>query len=208
MKSDCKTLHEWAWKLLRHTFPFNEKELPLNGLYLLFEKGEQAHGGDRIVRVGTHTGQNQLISRLRQHFLVENKDRSIFRKNIGRCLLNKAKDQYLLIWERDFTSKLARDTHAKTINALKQKQIEKKVSEYMQKNFSFAVLEIPEKERRLHLESKIISTLSLCEECLPSSRWLGLYSPKGKIRESGLWLVNELYKTPLNPEDFVYLRSI
>jgi hypothetical protein len=44
------------------------------------------------------------------------------------------------------------------------------------------------------LESKIISTVSLCEKCHPSSDWLGLHSPKRKIQESGLWQVNELYK--------------
>jgi len=29
-------------------------------------------------------------------------DRSIFRKNIGRALLNKSKDPYLKIWENRF----------------------------------------------------------------------------------------------------------
>jgi len=79
--SFCEALHEWANSLPARGFPFDESAIPMNGIYVLFERGEVAHGTNRIVRVGTHTGINQLRSRLRQHFLVENKDRSIFRKN-------------------------------------------------------------------------------------------------------------------------------
>src|SRR4051812_33329339 len=93
-KNICAGLHAWAGSLPRHEFPFSGSTIPGNGIYLLFEKGEEAHGGDRIVRAGTHTGVGQLLSRLHQHFVVENKDRSIFRKNIGRALLNKTKDPY------------------------------------------------------------------------------------------------------------------
>ena len=32
-------------------------------------------------------------------FVKENKNRSIFRKNIGRCLLNKDQSEYLPLWE-------------------------------------------------------------------------------------------------------------
>ena len=82
----CEALHAWVNSLPALRFPFGVSQIPLNGIYVLFENGEVGHGGHRIVRVGTHTGHNQLTSRLRQHFLIENKDRSIFRKNkIGRA---------------------------------------------------------------------------------------------------------------------------
>jgi hypothetical protein len=48
------------------------------------------------------------------------------------------------------------------------------------------VLPIDDKANRLALESKIISTISTCTDCGPSKQWLGLYSPKEKIRKSGL----------------------
>ena len=51
---------------------------PLNGIYILFEKGEQENGLERVVRIGTHTGRNLLPARLKQHYEIENKDRSIF----------------------------------------------------------------------------------------------------------------------------------
>jgi hypothetical protein len=69
------------------------------------------------------------------------------------------------------------------------------------------VFRIDEKTYRLGIESKLISTVSHCEECQPSTKWLGLHSPKDKICKSGLWLVNELYKEPLSIEDLEQLRS-
>jgi hypothetical protein len=204
----CSELHMWANDLELFSFPYDESKIPQNGIYILFEKGESGHGGNRIVRIGTHTGSNQLRSRLRQHFLNSNKDRSIFRKNIGRCLLNKAHDPYLSMWELDMTTKLARDAQGKNVDAKKQTEVEKEISEYMQRNFFFGVIRVDDKHERLALESKIISTVSLCQECKPSKGWLGLSSPKEKIKASGLWLVNELYKEPLTKDDLKLLASL
>src|SRR3989338_36272 len=201
MSEECDTLHKLFNGMKRLNFPFDENEIPLNGIYILFEKGEKDHVVDRIVRVGTHTGNNQLKSRLWQHFINENKDRSIFRKNVGRALLNKEKDQFLEQWELDLTTRKAKESHKDQIDFQKQKIIENRVTRYMQDNFSFVVFEVPKKEDRLAFESKIISTISLCKECKPSENWLGLFSPKEKIRKCGLWLVNELYKNPLSKTD-------
>lgn len=203
--SICEALHEWANSLPALRFPFADATIPLNGIYVLFEQGELAHGTNRIVRVGTHTGSGQLRSRLHQHFLVENKDRSIFRKNIGRALLNRDHDPFLPIWELDRTSCIARDQQVIDLN--RQSAIEADVSKYIQEHFTFIVFRVDEKARRLELESKIISTVSLCDGCQPSPQWLGLSSPKDKIRTSGLWLVNELYKEPLSSTDLEALRN-
>jgi hypothetical protein len=139
--------------------------------------------------------------------MQENKDRSVFRKNIGRALLKKAEDPFLSQWELDLTTRIAREKYQEQIDNQYLASVEKMVSGYLQEHFSFAVFEIPDKETRLNLESKIISTVSKCEECKPSLTWLGLYSPKAKIRESGLWLVNELYKEPLNESEFESLKA-
>ncbi len=85
---------------------------------------------------------------------------------------------------------------------------EKQVSKLIQNNFSFAVLPVKDKKTRLEIESKVISTVSLCDECKPSPKWFGLFSPKNKIRESGLWLINELYKTPIDKKTFKKLEKI
>jgi len=104
MSEICNKLHQLFNGRKMFSFPFDPKEITLNGIYILFETGEQAHGTNRIVRIGTHTGKNQLRSRLDQHFIHENKDRSIFRKNIGRALLNKDLDPFLDQWELDLTT--------------------------------------------------------------------------------------------------------
>jgi hypothetical protein len=195
--SVCEALHRWANSLPIFTFSFDGTRIPLNGIYVVFERGESAHGANRVERVGTHTGTNQLRSRLYQHFLLENKDRSIFRKNVGRALLNRDHDPFLPAWEIDRTSREAKHEHAE-IDLLRQRAIEGNVSEYIRDRFTFVVVRVDQKAERLSLESKMISTLSLCSDCGPSHQWLGLFSTKKRIRESGLWLVNELYKEPLS----------
>ena len=206
MSKKCAQLHKWFKQLERLRFPFDNEDIPLDGFYILFEKGERAHGTNRIVRVGTHTGEGQLRSRLQQHFINENKDRSIFRKNIGRCFLNKAKDDSLEQWNWSLTSRVNRKKYAHLVDFEKRKRVERKVSKYIQDSFSFVVIEVKSKKKRLGFESKTISTVSLCAECSPSKNWFGRFSPKEKIRESGLWLVNYLYKEPLSDWDMRELR--
>ncbi|WP_242206709.1 hypothetical protein [Aestuariivivens insulae] len=204
----CNEIHQIFNGLKEYKFPFDSKEIPKNGIYILFEKGENFNGLKRIVRVGTHTGQNQLQSRLKQHFVKENKDRSIFRKNIGRALLNADNDSFLEQWQLDLTSRANKEKNAGKVDFEKLKNVEKRVTEYIQNNFSFSVFEVLEKEQRLRIESRIISTVSNCADCKPSKSWLGLSSPKQKIIDSGLWLVNELWKQPLSENELNELKEM
>jgi len=127
----CAELHSVFNKLERFVFPFEVSKIPRNGIYVLFESGENAHGVDRIVRIGTHTGENQLRSRLKQHYINENKDRSIFRKNIGRAILNRESDQFLKQWNWDLTTRRAKDRYGHFVDWGKQEEVEKKVSAYI-----------------------------------------------------------------------------
>ncbi len=108
----CDKLHKVLEKGKKFNCKSDINTMPQNGVYILYEKGEGGHGGDRIVRIGTDTGENQLLSRIfTQHFgmpnkrgnLKENKNRSIFRKNIGRAILNRDANPYLLTWNCDPT---------------------------------------------------------------------------------------------------------
>lgn len=203
-------LHKLLNEMSRFDFPFNEliNQIPKNGIYIIFEKGEKYQNYDRIVRVGTHTGNNQLRSRLNQHFIKENKNRSIFRKNIGRCYLNKESHSYLKLWELDITSKAEKDKNLKSLDLSFEKQMEKKISDYIQSNLSFCVFQVDSKDERLFWESKIVSTLAKATDVKPSKNWLGNYSPKEKTKASGLWQVNELYNDTLTDKEFDRLKNL
>jgi hypothetical protein len=202
MSQICYSLHQLFNSLTVFSFPFDARLLPKKGIYILFEDGEKAHGTNRIVRVGTHTGVNRLPSRMKAHFIKENKDRSIFRKNIGRALLGRDHDPFLEQWELDLTTSEAKQRYLPVIDLARQKQVERQVSEYIQEHLRFVVFQVDDKQKRLDWESKIISTVSWCTECGPSPTWLGNTSPKEKIRQSGLWIINELYKVPLTDKKF------
>ncbi len=205
MSNKCCELHKIFNSMKRLRFPLEKTLIPSNGIYILFEEGEKGHDTDRIVRVGTHTGDGQLFSRLKQHFEINNKDRSIFRKNIGRAILTKENDQYIEKWELDLTTSENKKKFSPLIDIEYQNKIENKVSKIIQEKFSFIVFEVNEKSERLILESRIISEISNCDKCSPSNSWLGNYSPKLKIRKSGLWLVNELYKKGFDDDEFQLL---
>jgi hypothetical protein len=207
MSEICRQVHEWVSGVDSFGLPFPEERVPKNGSYVLFEEGEWGHDTSRIVRIGTHTGANQLRGRLKQHFLNRNKDRSIFRKNIGRALLQRDGDPFLQQWEIDLTTRASRERYGADVDREKLASLEQRVSEVIQTRFRFAVFKIPDRQQRLHLESRLVSTVSLCTDCGPSEQWLGRRSPKEKVQESGLWQVNELYKEPLTPQDLQQLRK-
>ncbi len=209
MSKLCAALHDSARRKPRIGFPFEPATIPANGIYLLFEKGERGHGGERIVRVGTHRGDDNLLSRLREHFLVENKDRSIFRKNIGRALLAKDDDPFLAHWEYDLTSREGRAANEGKVSLKKKDATEHRVTEYIRERFSFVIIPLGRGTKaRLALEDRLISTISLCEECKASPRWLGQHSPVEKIRESGMWNVQGLWKTPIDAADFNVIKAV
>lgn len=213
MESLAIRLHQLFNQQKRFSFPFQEKkdEIPSNGIYVIFEKGETFHGMDRITRVGTHTGEDQLFSRLNQHFLKENKNRSIFRKNIGRSLLHKENNPYSKEWEYDTTSREGKEKYTKLLNLELEKELEKRISTYIHENLSFVVFEVKTKEERLFWEERIIATLSKAAnqgEIKPSDKWLGDFSPIEKIRKSGLWLVQGLDKEGLTEDEFEKLKKL
>lgn len=201
-------LHKIFNGLERFSYPFENRlnEMPDNGIYVKFEKGESYNNLDRIVRIGTDTGENNLKKRLIEHFVTENKNRSIFRKNIGRAMLNKDNNSYLNFWELDTTSKANKEKNLKYINVDLEAEIEGEISSYIKTNFSFCVFNVETKEQRLFWESKLISTLAY--QSKPSKNWLGNFSTKEKIKQSGLWQVQGLNKPKLTSDEFDNLKLL
>ena len=218
MSENCKWLHENLEFLPLIKFPYDTNKLPDNGIYFFYENGELwGHGSNkpRIVRVGTHRDGN-FKSRIGEHFLLnESKmnfditkpaphERSIFRKNIGRALLNKAKDDYLKVWKTDFTSKENRNKFAHIRDIIKEKAIESDITRILRENFSFRFIVLKDQKSRMGsggLESHLIGTVASCKLCKPSLYWLGNYSPKAQIRESGLWQVQHLGASNISKEE-------
>ena len=192
MTSECGKLHDKFSILPRFSLGYQKEQVPSNGIYVVYESGETAHNADRIVRIGTHRGEGNLPKRLNEHLYTPNKDRSIFRKHIGRCILAKRNDPFLQQWEIDLTTRVNREKYGEKIDFVKLEKMEQEVSMYIVNNLSFAVIAVDDKQKRLATESTIISTVATCSECSPSKHWLGLHHPNQKIRNSGLWNVQGL----------------
>ncbi|MDP1813632.1 MAG: hypothetical protein Q8K92_04215 [Leadbetterella sp.] len=201
-------LHKIFNNLEKFSYPFENRLnlIPENGIYVKFEKGEKHNEFDRIVRVGTDTGENNLKKRLIEHFITENKNRSIFRKNIGRALLNKENNPYLKYWELDTTSKADKEKNLKLLDLQFEAKMEKEISNYIKTNFLFCVFRVETKEQRLFWESKLISTLAF--KTKPSENWLGNFSTKDKIKQSGLWQVQGLNKSKMTNEEFDNFKQL
>lgn len=192
MTEACQHLHDVLSRLPRLRRE-DLAQVPKNGIYVLFEKDEEAHGRDRIVRVGTHRGQNNLPGRIREHLYKTNKDRSIFRKHVGRCLLAKTGDPFLSQWQLDLTTKASRILNEGKVDKLRLQQVEGDVTQYMLMSFSFAVLRFDAETERRQFEECLLSTIYACPDCGPSETWLGKCHPNSDvIRKCGLWNVQSL----------------
>lgn len=183
-KDLCDELHRLFNSLDRYSWHDIRKVAFDNGIYVLFEKGERYKSWDRIVRVGTHTSPGRLRQRLYDHFLSPNKDGSIFRKNIGKALLNRSSHPYLSVWSLN----TSHQENKRYVDPDFQKLVEEKVSAYLKANISFAVIPVEDAAQRLRLEEAIIASVHRNEQFGPGGDWLGRYSPEAEIRASGLWL--------------------
>jgi hypothetical protein len=214
----CKWLHEQLEILSLISYPFRIDRLPEDGVYCFYERGEVwGHSGEkpRIVRVGTHR-QGNFRSRMAEHYLLDEskmnfnemrpapKDRSIFRKNIGRALLNRESHSYLKVWDLDFMTSLSRERFGHLRNIPLEKKIEEEITRIIREDFSFRFVLLADQKLRMGssgLESRLIGTLARCGECRPSRNWLGRRSPKPPIRQSGLWLVQHLQAHELSEDE-------
>ena len=218
MPETCKWLHENLENLPLFRCPIDLRQLPKNGVYFFYEDGEVwGHGGNdlRIVRVGSHR-QGNFRSRIKEHYLLDESkmsfdcdklkpsDRSIFRKNIGRAILNKNKDNYLEIWDIDFTYKKTRENLGHLRDIQKEKEIEFATTKILRNSFSFRFLIIENQYDRIGsqgIESSLIGIVANCHFCKGSDNWLGKYSPINKIRDKGLWLVRYLHCSGITEDD-------
>ena len=220
----CPWLHEILKKQTLFKHPFDLSQLPQNAIYFFYEDGEKCQGStsnQRIVRIGTAKQEN-FRSRIFEHYLFDEKklifdayqpkpsDRSIFRKNIGRAILNRKGDEYLFIWDIDFTKIKNRNKYQYFRDMAKEQDIEKEISNILRTTFSFRYLILENEFQRIGpcgLENRLIGSVSNCSCCKPSSEWLGNYSPINKIRISGLWQTQHLWTEEINDVDVVEIEE-
>ena len=183
LKNAYDEIHKKSNALPRYTYLGNGKFLGVipegGGVYIIFERGEKYGDYDRITRVGK--AEKSLLSRLKQHFVKEDKDHSIFRKHVGRALLNK-KGLTLENWNK---------------KGVTDSGTENEVSEYLKENAAFCVIPLKDKNEIRILEKTLIGILSAFNlsylaangKAIQSGDWLGNYSVNQKIKASGLWNV-------------------
>lgn len=178
---------------------------PDRGVYFFFEPGESRSDSDanpRVVRVGTHAltsnSRTRLWNRLSQHRGVAatgggNHRGSIFRLIVGEALMERDSRCSVASWGKGTSA--SSDIRASEI------ELEKKVSNVI-REMPFLWLEVDDSPGRNslrgYIESNSISMLSNYNRTVidpPSNDWLGLHSPRTKIRESGLWNQNHVEET-------------
>ncbi len=186
----CSALHQLVRAGRRFRYPFDNAAIPSGGIYIMFEEGEQAHGGERIVRIGTHKG-TALARRLRNHFGVARRRGSILQRHIGRCLLDGSVET-LSIWNTKRPTSSLPPSIAET---------ESRALDVLRRTFSFALVTVDASSDRLRLEAALISTVAQCPACGPSADWLGRRHPNLRFREKGLWNVQGLDGKPLTADD-------
>ncbi len=186
-----KTLEQYLSE--KHTFK--------RGVYFFYNPNETraTHLNQaRIVRVGTHAvsrgSKSTILDRLRQHrgtlVGLGNHRGSIFRLHVGRSILNQNPNQRdFLNWGKgQNASKQIRDSEA---------DLEKQVSEHIGKLFIIGV-EVDDDpgpaSDRAFIERNAIGLLSKAAQYFdsPSERWLGQFSDRNEIRDSGLWNINHV----------------
>ncbi len=175
----------------------NKEKCPKQGLYIFLHKDEKRLLDPtriRIARVGTHAvSQNSktlLWHRLKTHKGTNsgygNHRSSIFRSYVGSAIIEREK-LGVITWNK------------KTIissETQNEKEIEKRVSEYINDNFQLICLDIPgealKTNDRAYIERNLIALLSnsLKFSDTPPANWLGSYAPNELVKKSGLWNVN------------------
>lgn len=190
-----KEVYKLFLGLLRHNHLTRKNALPLNGIYIFYEKGETCPLGgietDRIVRIGTHKSDGRFAGRIRQHYgqvnsLRGNKNSSVFRKHVGSALIirNDPKDIRLKDWI--------------TQDGPTYMEIEEQVSRELRNNFTFVCFSVDTREERLDIESGLIALLAQLPLGQPSDNWLGKYATSPDISRSGLWNTQHIGSTPLS----------
>ena len=178
-----------------------ETTLPKQGVYFFFDEGETTAFSrtiPRLVRVGTHgvsAGSTATLrNRLRTHFGTRNgfgnHRASVFRLHVGRAIIERDRlNEIFPNWGKGQSA-------PKEVTE-QEAPLEIRVSEYIGK---LRVLYIPiadaagKGSMRATIERQFIAlvTENICPVETSSPSWLGQFSDKATIRETGMWNVRDV----------------
>ena len=175
------------------------KEIPANGVYLFFERGEtvvvDSQPVERIVRVGTHRGEGRLPKRFLQHF-AGNRRASVFRRHLGGALLARANpdDARIAVWVGQ--------------PGVPIPKVEQTVSQVVRERFTFCCVRVDDQAERLKLERGLIALLARHPLGPPSEGWLGRHAAHLAIRRSGLRNTQPVEARPLTSAGLARLTEL
>lgn len=87
----------------------------------------------------------------------------------------------------DWSKPSIKNEYANGAQSEQKKAIERAVSSYLRNNISFTCILVKDAKDRLRVEEALIDTLNKANDFVSSGKWLGRYSPKPEIVNSGLW---------------------
>ncbi|NOX46431.1 MAG: hypothetical protein GXO89_05575 [Chlorobi bacterium] len=81
--ADYEKPHILFTELKKCTSSYDETQISNNGIYTLFENGENIDELDRVVKIGSHTVNNRLFTWIKEHYNNDNDRDIFFRKHLG-----------------------------------------------------------------------------------------------------------------------------
>lgn len=197
--TDYEQLHKLFNILERFSYPYDEAKISKNGIYILFEKSEKFKGFNRVVRIGSHTGDNRLLTRINEHYIKGNHRDSIFRKHLGRCFLTiNKKTDYIENWDLKIKRKVDKERNLHRINWEIENEYEQIITKYIRDSFSFVTIpNLTNEKERIRLEKGLIATFAQAIEKVSSDNWIGNHHPNARIRNNKLWNIQHLSGTLL-----------
>jgi len=170
-----RQVHELTRSLPVHRWPFVAGAVPRNGVYVVYEEGEDFEGQPRIARVGSHERPGRLPGRLRDH-CSNNKNGSIFRKHLGSALMKKRDypDAEIARWMRS-------DTRG-------WPEVEDAIDAQLRRRFTFACIRADELFEWRDIERRLIASLTCLESSPASPGWLGQLASNPVVRRCGMWV--------------------
>lgn len=195
----AETIHRLFAEVRSLPFPVSRRDVPADGIYLLYEAGETVMIGgqalERIVGVGTHSGDGRLARRLGIHASGDRRGSDV-RLHIGSALLARqgAPTGDLRTWVSEPRTPMP--------NA------EAAVSAELRERFAVRCLPVPTNDERQSLTKALGWLLARDPAGAPSADWLGRQASRPEVNATGLWIIPPGDWQPFRHAQFERLAAI